>query len=353
MGVNLQQTGGGGSGSGAVSSVFGRTGAVTAEANDYAAVANVVVSDGSDSGMTVDTSAGFTTISGNLQVNIDGGSQAQLQLGDSAGDPVFYLISGGGVELSTNSTGTVATAAGTEWNFNPVGTVLAPTASTSDNSTKVATTAYVQSNLNPLPSTSTAATQAQQNNSTKVATTAYVDSYEISAVSGLTYFWGAYGPFIVWAAGTAGAAQTANQANAWLFYVPFATTVNKATIYVNAVSASASQFASVGLYSTSGALVVNSGTINVSAGQATGARTVTISPGVAINPGFYYYVFTTNSSDATFNNGVAANNQESVMNKNGNRVGKGTATTNGALNSPLGSVTVLTGITPVIALFES
>ena len=65
---------------------------------------------------------------------------------------------------------------------------------------------------------------------------------------------------------------------AFLFYNPLPISITRVSLNVAAVSASASKFASAGIYSANGnTKLIDSGTFNVSTGQATGIKTNTIS----------------------------------------------------------------------------
>lgn len=170
--------------------------------------------------------------------------------------------------------------------------------------------------------------------------------------SGIGYFWGGIMPGFNLTA-PANAARTANQVLFYLFYLPFTMTVTKVSIFVNAVSASGSQFASAGIYGTDGSTIkIDSGTFNVSTGQSTGNRTNTITA-VTLQPGFYFYAFTTNSADATFAAWASANTPEGLMNNGtSKRTGTATASSAGVMNSTIGTLAANTGIPNVCALFE-
>jgi len=128
-----------------VTSVFGRTGAVVAAANDYAAVNNVTVGDGTN-GMTVTTSSNTVTVNANTNLNLVGHA------------------------IVASATSNISLTAGTLLDFTGSTSVVAPTPTTSDNSQKVATTAFVKNqgyktgtvtsfsagNLSPLFTTSVA-----------------------------------------------------------------------------------------------------------------------------------------------------------------------------------------------------
>jgi hypothetical protein len=141
---------------------------------------------------------------------------------------------------------------------------------------------------------------------------------------------------------------TANQAYAFLFYQPSVISVGHVSIYCSTLSAGTT--ASAGIYSVSGTKLIDSGTF---ATTSTGVLTNAITP-VTIQAGFYYYVFTTSSAANGFEYfGTNAANLGLIVNALGNRAAKGTATSGGALNSPLGALTALAAVTSCpLALFE-
>lgn len=158
----------------------------------------------------------------------------------------------------------------------------------------------------------------------------------ITNQAGLAFFWGGYGPVMPIVAGANAALANVNKTQLALFYIPFAMTLNKLTVFVNAVSASANQFADFGLADLSMNLITH-GQINVSSGQATGARQVAIAG--TVQPGFYWFVWTSNNAtDATFAVTVAVANANTIMNKTNSpfpRNGTGATTSSGALPAKL------------------
>ena len=116
---------------------------------------------------------------------------------------------------------------------------------------------------------------------------------------------------------------------------------------------SASTFASAGIYSIAGEKLVDSGTFDCG---TSGIKTNTIT-GVHLTPGWYYFVWT-NSSTATgftYFSAVNGSNVATILNTNGTRVAVATATSGGALNSTLGSLSEITtgnAVSIPVAFFE-
>ncbi len=138
------------SGSSAVSSVFGRNGTVTAADGDYSVVqvtgAAPLISPtftGTPSAPTPSTSDNTTKLATTAYV------QAQGYLSSNAVGSVFGRT---GTVTSASGDYSVAQVTGAAPIASPTftGTPSAPTPSTSDNSTKLATTAYVQSQTCPI-----------------------------------------------------------------------------------------------------------------------------------------------------------------------------------------------------------
>lgn len=169
--------------------------------------------------------------------------------------------------------------------------------------------------------------------------------------AGASFFWGGVSGSDVITMGSIinnAAGWIANQAYAVVFYLPFATTITRATIQITTLSAGS--IASAGVYSMAGTLLINSGSFSTS---ATGTFT-NVFTAVPLAPGFYVYVFTTNSATPGFTYmGTNSVSLASYVNANGVRAGKGSATTSGLLNSTLGTLAVasLMGAIPA-CLFE-
>jgi hypothetical protein len=167
-------------------------------------------------------------------------------------------------------------------------------------------------------------------------------STSVTSQAGISYFWGGW-PIGIGLAATSNAAIGAvNRLYFVLFYIPFSITITKATFYCNAVSGSASQYISVGLYDINQNIVANF-KVNVSSGQSTGNKVTTIGA-TTIQPGFYYFGYTTNSTDATFGVlSVGGNNEVSLLNQNGTRHGYTTsgATSGGILPTTMPTLSTL------------
>jgi len=157
-------------GSQAVVSVFSRTGAVVAGANDYAAVPNLVLGDGNEDSISI--SDGILTIS------VASGSTIYM---DANSVPEIYLLAQGGsgldLTLETASLESPDTASTVDVSDSGVllqsasGTItLDKSPANSDNSTKIATTAYVKDQANNFDAAGAAVTA--QTNAESFATSA-------------------------------------------------------------------------------------------------------------------------------------------------------------------------------------
>src|SRR5579872_3518501 len=128
-----------------VPSVFGRTGAIVAVADDYAAVDNVTVGDSIGNGLEVFTATGTAALQGNSRGIVAGGP-AVLTMG-VGNNPAFSITSGASFnasQISTDSTGTAISVSGLKFDASAVGEVDVPTVTSSDNTTKAASTAFVK-----------------------------------------------------------------------------------------------------------------------------------------------------------------------------------------------------------------
>jgi len=170
----------------------------------------------------------------------------------------------------------------------------AATQGSGDNSTKVATDAFVQaaiSTLAPLASpaltgTPIAPTPSFGDNSTKLATTAYVQNQttgvpwltvgRAGSVSGVTF------------------STTANQAELWGVVLTFPVTTTQVTYYVGTADNTTNSY-DIGIYNSSGALVVHTGTkAGTAFAPTTGATTLSWAASATLQPGKYYLAITTN-----------------------------------------------------------
>ena len=171
------------------------------------------------------------------------------------------------------------------------GVITAPTASAGDNSTKVATTAFVAASFAPLASpafsgTPTAPTPSAGDSSTKLATTAYVQNQttgipwltvgRAGSVSGVTF------------------STTANQAELWGVVLTFPVTTSQVTYYVGTADNTANSY-DIGIYNSSGTLVVHTGTkAGTAFAPAAGSTTLSWAASATLQPGKYYLAITTN-----------------------------------------------------------
>jgi hypothetical protein len=188
-------------------------------------------------------------------------------------------------------------------------------------------------------------------------------SADLPSVTSSTFsgFWGGLGLGNIFATSvpTSSAGFTANDAHTYLFYVSEPITITKVTINVTTVAASTA--ASVGIYSTGGTKLVDSGLFTTTTG-GTGVAVATnfINGGssgspvsVTLTTGWYYYMFTTNSASNGFEyfGTATATNLINILNKNGVRIGLATATTGGAQNTSLGTVvsSTIAEITDILA----
>ncbi|MGA8154173.1 MAG: hypothetical protein WB952_24715 [Terriglobales bacterium] len=172
---------------------------------------------------------------------------------------------------------------------NGAATAATPTAG--DNSTNVATTAFVASSFAPLASpsftgTPTAPTPCGGDSSTKLATTAYVQNQttgipwltvgRAGSVSGVTF------------------STTANQAELWGVVLTYPVTTSQVTYYVGTVDNTTNSY-DIGIYNSSGALVVHTGSkAGTVFAPALGATTLSWAASATLQPGKYYLAITTN-----------------------------------------------------------
>lgn len=137
-----------------------------------------------------------------------------------------------------------------------------------------------------------------------------------------------------------------NTARAIQFVLPFRIVITRITWNV---AAGAGDTVSFGIYSADRTtLLVNSGA-TVSSGTST--QTVTIAS-ATLNPGTYWFAYTQAGTTTTF---VNWNNANRDLYLNGNavkKVGTGTATSGGALNASLGTISAATITSFPVVVFE-
>jgi hypothetical protein len=177
-------------GGGAVTSVFGRTGAVVAASGDYSSVANLLFGTPSGNVLEFDTSCGGTGAAGFCLQDLNNNSVSTSPNGG-------LCIVAGGAACAANP-GTLAFAAsvitipGYALLASPTftGTPSAPTPGTNINTTQIPTTAWVNTfyaaKASPaLTGTPTAPTAAAGTNTTQIATTAFANAAAIAAAGPL------------------------------------------------------------------------------------------------------------------------------------------------------------------------
>jgi hypothetical protein len=174
--------------------------------------------------------------------------------------------------------------------------ITTPTPATSDNSTNVATTAYVQAQgYAPLASpaftgTPTAPTATAGDNSTKLATTAYVQGQTTGipcltvprggSVSGVTF------------------STTANQAAWWGVVLTFPLTTTQVTYYVGTADNTSNTY-DIGVYDNAGNLKAPIGsTAGTTFASTTGGKTLSWTSAVTLQPGRYYLAVTTSCTSS-------------------------------------------------------
>ena len=275
----------GGSGGGPVSSVFGRTGAVSAQNGDYA-VAQI----------TGAAPLASPTFSGVL-THPDG---TMISSSGWAGSPTFLnnvTINGNltvAGNISQSSSGPTQWS-GKDWTGT---TVTVPSGMDyslgvgSDNALKC----QLASGASCLPSTGV--TQSAKDGSTKLATDAYADG-EVPAVSVQYVVFPGYN-----SANQGVFPTTANTAAVYSFELPFAVTTTKVAYRTGSTADNTANTYEVGIYNASGTLVLSyqaAGT-SFASGTSTWFRQSWSQGTTTLAPGRYYEAITTScaSSCATF-----------------------------------------------------
>jgi hypothetical protein len=236
------------SGSGAVASVFGRTGTVTAQSGDYTAA------------QVTGAVANTTTVNGHaLSANVTV-SASDITTGTLPHAQLPALVSGDIPNNAANSSGTAANLSG------------APA----------------------LPNGTTGTTQSTGDNSTKLATTAYVDR-----ALGATWV-----PVSYSSSGSFSFSSTTNKAAVFALTLPYSLTATKVVYRVGTADSSANTYA-VAVYNASGALVVHyaaAGTSFAPTASAVVSQAWSEGPTV-LAPGKYFVLWTSSctASCATIN----------------------------------------------------
>lgn len=258
-GASCMPSGGGGG----VTSVFGRTGAVVAATGDYTASQITGLA-------TVATSGSYNDLSNQPTIPSASSSTPAMD--------------------GTGAAGTAATYARGD-HVHPTDTSRAPLASPA------------------FTGTPTAPTPAAGDNSTKIATTAYVQSRTLTGVPWLTCVRGS---------GSVTVDTTANKAKLWGVVLTFPITTTQVVYNVTTADNTANVY-DLGIYDTSGNLIVHTGPIAGStAMNPTGAHATNWAASNTLQPGKYYLAITTNCTSscavtvgdgstaaATFLNGVS------------------------------------------------
>jgi len=240
------------SGGGAVSSVFGRTGAVAAQTGDYTA-AQVT------GAVTNTTTVNGHALSANVVV-----SASDISTGTLPHAQLPALVSGDIPNNAANTTGTAGGLTGTPG----------------------------------LPNGTTGSTQSAKDGSTKVATDAYADAEVPGTAVQYVVFVG-YN-----SASQAVFPTVANTAAVYSFELPFAVTTSKVAYRTGATADNTANTYEVGIYNASGALVLSYQAAGTSFAPATSTwfRQSWSQGATTLAPGRYYEAITTNcaSSCATF-----------------------------------------------------
>ncbi|MGD0792601.1 MAG: hypothetical protein ABR920_12605 [Terriglobales bacterium] len=322
----------GSSGGGAVSSVFGRTGAVTAATGDYsvsqvtgaAADTAVVHLAGTETITGAKTFSSDVTLSGNLNVagNInqtgtgltqwsgqewtgttvtvpsgmafslgvgsDNTFRCQLTSGASCMPPgaVTSVFGRTGAVVATSGDYSVSQITGAAPLASPTftGTPLAPTPSTSDSSTKLATTAYVQAQSYATTGTLVTGDYAKASGAGAIA-----DSGVVAGPYGTEWVTSAR-------AGTATAFDTTGtKIKLWGITLSFPLSTSNLSYNVSGADGSSSVY-DLGIYNSSGTLKAHTGPIVATTSMTSGAHSVgwTGTTPITLQPGKYYLAITTN-----------------------------------------------------------
>lgn len=392
-----------GGGAGAVSSVFGRTGAVVAEAGDYDVAEVTGAAPLASPALTgVPTAPTAAALTDDTQIATTAYSDAAVAVEKTRAETAEALLAPLASPVFT-------------------GTPEAPTPSSGDNTTKIATTAFVEAAIpaslppsgaaggdlsgtypNPtvakvnggavpisktlvgtngsgelidasafapplttlgdtmyenatpalarLPGNTSATKNFLTQTGTGVASAApawgTIAETDLPNVTdaGFSGFWGGLGLGPVnnsFTPPTSSTGFTANEAYVHLFFLARAITISKVTIDITTTAVG---LCSVGIYSAAGTKLVDSGTFNTASG---GVTTNFINGGssgspvfVTLEPGWYYQLWTTDTASNGFEYfSVSAVNIINILNKNGVRVGTAANTTSGAQPTSLGTVT--------------
>ncbi len=130
---------------------------------------------------------------------------------------------------------------------------------------------------------------------------------------------------------------TANTVRVFQVVIPTKIVVGHADMFVQALSVSATQSVTFGLYDVTGAKVLDAGTFDCSAGGTTGAKQNSTTS-ATILPGVYYYAWGSTATDCTTNSVPGASNVQALLSLGGaKRYGTvtGASLTSGVLPSTI------------------
>lgn len=158
-----------------------------------------------------------------------------------------------------------------------------------------------------------------------------------ATLAGYSAFWGGIG---LGSLGPLTSSSTTgwilNQASVWMFFLVLPITISKATVNITTTLLGGN--ISAGVYSLSGTKLVDTGTFSTTTG---GVKTNTFTS-TLLPSGWYYFNFTASSASIgiTYFQNFATAGIDNLLNQNPTtpRVGTATATSGGAQNASLGTV---------------